>query len=62
MITVSIVSHGHGQMVVALVRQLLGLPEVARVVVTLNIPEKLNLLEDQRIILRLNRTAQGFGA
>lgn len=62
MITVSIVSHGHGQMVVALVRQLLGLPEVARVVVTLNIPEKLNLLENQRIILRLNQTAQGFGA
>lgn len=62
MITVSIVSHGHGKMVCRLIAQLLLLPEVSRIVVTLNVAEILQLPESDRIVLKKNSKPQGFGA
>jgi len=61
-ITVSIVSHGHGQQVQALVKQVLADPMVARLVLTLNIAETLGLPDDDRLLLIQNTTAKGFGA
>ena len=60
MIAVSIVSHGHGEMVCRLAAQLLAYPEVSRLVVTLNIPEELSLPEDDRITLIRNDMPFGF--
>ena len=62
MITVSVVSHGHGTMVARLTEQFLCLPEVSRVIVTLNIEEQLDLPEDVRIQVLHNEVPKGFGA
>ncbi len=62
MITVSIVSHGHGAMVERLVTQLLEYPEVARIVVTRNIPEPTLFPPDGRVAVIDNATSKGFGA
>jgi len=61
-ITVSLVSHGHGAMVARLVAQLCAVPDVAKIVLTLNIPEQLALEEDERLHIIRNPTPQGFGA
>lgn len=61
MITVSVISHGHGSMVTRLTAQLLTLPEVARVIVTLNIEEALALPEDPRVQIIRNTSPVGFG-
>jgi len=62
MITVSVVSHGHGSMVVRLAEQLLSLPQVSSIIVTLNIPEELELPRDRRVHVIRNAVPQGFGA
>jgi N-acetylglucosaminyl-diphospho-decaprenol L-rhamnosyltransferase len=62
MITVSIVSHGHGDMVSRLTEQLLRLPEISHVILTLNISETLNLPDDTRVQVIENKTPKGFGA
>lgn len=62
MIAVSIVSHGHGAMVQELVVQLLALPDVSQVIVTLNIPEEMTLPDDGRVHLVKNHATKGFGA
>lgn len=62
MITVSVVSHGHGEMILQLVGQLLGLPEVSAVILTFNMPESLVLPADARLRVLKNSTPQGFGA
>ena len=62
MISVSIVSHGHGPMLPALLLRLLEFPEVAQVIVTLNIPESVSLPSDSRVQLVHNQTPLGFGA
>jgi hypothetical protein len=62
MISVSIVSHGHGQMLTALLLQILDFPEVHQVIVTLNIPELLELSSDSRVQLIHNQNSLGFGA
>jgi N-acetylglucosaminyl-diphospho-decaprenol L-rhamnosyltransferase len=62
MITASIVSHGHGIMVRGLVEDLLGCPEVARVVVTQNVSEKTEYPEDGRVEVIRNTQQQGYGA
>jgi len=62
MITVSIVSHGHGPMVVKLTHQFLQLPQVSCVVLTLNIEEALELPRDQRLRVIKNGMPRGFGA
>ena len=51
LLTVSIVSHGHGVMVERLVATLLTYPEVGQLVVTCNIPESLMLPNDAHILL-----------
>lgn len=61
MITVSVVSHGHGSMVVRLIEQLLALPEVSLIIVTLNIVEVLELPSDPRIQRVDNVAPKGFG-
>lgn len=62
MITVSLVSHGHGKMVWQLVDQLVACPEVAQVIVTLNIPEALPDELDHKVLSVRNEVPKGFGA
>ena len=62
LISVSIVSHGHGAMVARLVHALLGFPEVAQILVTTNIPESLALPSSSRITLIDNPFPKGFGS
>ena len=62
MITVSIVSHGHGIMVQRLVEQVLTCSEVGRVIVTYNIPECYPPFSDSRIVVINNSRPKGFGA
>jgi GT2 family glycosyltransferase len=62
MISVSIVSHGHGPMLPALLLQLLEFPQITQVIVTLNIPESVTLPSDARVQLVHNQTPLGFGA
>lgn len=61
-VAVSVVSHGHGAMVSTLVARLLECQEVSQVIVTLNIPEALQLPDDQRLLVVKNALPQGFGA
>jgi len=61
-VTISVVSHGHGQMVVQLLEQLLTFPEVAQILLTYNIPEILDLPSDNRIVLINNNSPCGFAA
>ena len=62
MISVSIVSHGHGVMLAKLLEQVLAFPEIEQVIVTLNIPESMELPKDSRITLIQNQDPKGFGA
>jgi GT2 family glycosyltransferase len=61
MITISVVSHGHGAMLAKLLEQVLAFPEIEQVIVTLNIPESIQLPKDRRIILIQNQEPKGFG-
>lgn len=61
MIAVSIVSHGHGEMVSRLVAQLLDCPEVSKILVTKNIPEELLLPTTLKIKVVENLLPKGFG-
>lgn len=62
MLTVSLVSHGHGDMVWRLVDQLVDCAEVAQVVVTLNIPEPCPAILRDKVHLVRNASPKGFGA
>lgn len=62
MITVSLVSHGHGAMVWQLVDQLVTCPEIARVIVTLNIAEPCPAKIYNKVLLVKNDAPKGFGA
>ena len=62
MISISIVSHGHGEMVSSLVKQILECKNIKQIIVTLNIPENLELPPDNRIIYITNDKPKGFGA
>jgi GT2 family glycosyltransferase len=62
MIAVSIVSHGHGSMVAALVARVLEFAEVTRVLVTFNVPEILALPDDPRVQVLRNSNPKGFAA
>lgn len=62
MITVSIVSHGHGDMASRLLQNLLTFPEVSKVVLTCNIPESILTTENDRLIRVNNPVPKGFGA
>lgn len=61
-VTVSIISHGHGQMVRNLIDRLLGFPEVRQILLTLNIPELLQLPESAILTVIDNEMPAGFGA
>lgn len=62
MITVSIVSHHHGNMVVDLINQLNQLPLVKQIILTLNIPEYLHIDEnDSKLKIINNKFPLGFG-
>lgn len=62
MIAVSVVSHGHGEMVQRLVNQLLACPEVSHVIVTFDIPEPTDLVSSDRLEIIGNSRCKGFGA
>lgn len=62
MITISIVSHGHRAMLSILVEELLQFSEVAKILITLNIPELVDVPVDDRIQLIKNTSPKGFGA
>lgn len=62
MISVSLVSHGHGRMVWQLVDQLVVCPEVTQVIVTLNIPEPCTTILHDKVYLVTNDYPKGFGA
>lgn len=62
MITASIVSHGHGEMVAGLAEDLLACPEVSRIVIIQNIPEEVVYPGDQRLVVRRNDVLRGYGA
>jgi N-acetylglucosaminyl-diphospho-decaprenol L-rhamnosyltransferase len=65
LITLSVVSHGHGSMVDDLMRDLARCSEVTRVVLTINVPEQGPAvpasLSDRTVVLR-NAKPKGFGA
>ena len=61
-VTVSVVSHGHGQILVQLLEQLLIFPEVAQILLTFNIPEVLDIPADVRILLINNISPCGFAS
>jgi N-acetylglucosaminyl-diphospho-decaprenol L-rhamnosyltransferase len=60
-LAISLVSHGHGDMVWRLVSQLVVCPEVAQIIVTLNIPEAVPGSLDGKVLLVQNQQPQGFG-
>jgi N-acetylglucosaminyl-diphospho-decaprenol L-rhamnosyltransferase len=62
MVTASIVSHGHGRMVADLAEDLLACPEIAKIVITQNIAEEEDYPRDDRIRIRRNGGACGYGA
>lgn len=62
-VVVSIVSHGHGAMLPALLKDLRGCPEVSQVIVTRNIPESWAGGEAAENLLLIDNPApRGFGA
>lgn len=61
-VVTSVVSHGHGEMVWRLVDQLVACPEVAQIIVTLNIPEVVPDVLDRKVLLLRNELPKGFGA
>jgi N-acetylglucosaminyl-diphospho-decaprenol L-rhamnosyltransferase len=61
-ISVSLVSHGHGAMVWRLVDQILACSEVTQIIVTLNIPEAVPKDLSSKVFLVKNQSPKGFGA
>lgn len=61
MIAVSIISHGHGEMVLKLVSQLLECPEISTIIITQNINEQLIFPDTSKIQLIKNNYPKGFG-
>ena len=62
MITVSIVSHGHGRMTSLLLQRLLTFTEVSKIVLICNIPESIIEAENHRVLRLNNPVPKGFGA
>lgn len=61
MITVSIVSHRHGQMVSDLVGALIKFPTVTSIIVTINIDEVIYLPSSDKITIINNKYPKGYG-
>lgn len=62
MVTASIVSHGHGDMVADLADDLLKCPEVTAIIITQNVPEETNYPKDRRIEVIRNDAPRGYGS
>lgn len=62
MVTISIVSHGHGNMVEELINSLLQFPEISLVIVTLNIPENIIFSPSDKLKIIKNTIPLGFGS
>lgn len=60
-LVVSIVSHGHGQMVSNLANKLSKIKEINKIYVTKNIPEDLEIIESNKITVIDNFSPLGFG-
>ena len=60
-VTLSVVSHGHGDMVWRLVNKLSNLESVVKIIVTLNIPEKISQQLPDCVQLIHNLEPMGFG-
>lgn len=61
-IDISLVSHGHGQMVGNLVAVLQSFPEVGLTIITRNIADTDGVVETNRTLLIQNAAPKGFGA
>jgi N-acetylglucosaminyl-diphospho-decaprenol L-rhamnosyltransferase len=64
-VTVSLVSHGHGRMVADVLHDLAGLPQIAHVVLTLNVPEVVPAIPEEfrhRMTIIENPAPKGFAA
>lgn len=61
-VTISIVSHGHGSLVEPLIEQVLKQSGVAKVLLTLNVPENLALPSSNKLAVMRNVSPKGFGA
>lgn len=61
MITISIVTHGHGKLIERLTNQLLLLPVAKQIIITRNIPETLSLPCSPKLFVIDNLQPQGFG-
>lgn len=59
-VCVSIVSHGHGEMVSSLIDSLLEFPEVSQIILTINIPENINIKNNSQIRVIKNDSPLGF--
>lgn len=62
MVTASIVSHGHGGMVADLAGDLLECAEVTAIIITQNIPERVEYPVDPRLDIMCNKAPCGYGA
>lgn len=62
MLSLSIVSHAHGDMVCRLIEDSLAYPDVKQIIVTQNIPETLHLPISPKVLLIRNDAPKGFGA
>lgn len=62
MVTASIVSHGHGGMVADLAGDLLECAEVTAIIITQNIPERVDCPADPRLKIIHNQAPRGYGA
>lgn len=62
-VTISIVSHGHAAMLPLLLADIAACPEVARVILTLNIPEQdFAISQSEQLLIISNVKPKGFGA
>lgn len=62
MIAVSIISHGNANLLPSLLQQVLAFQNINLVILTLNLPERLDLPEDTRLVVVQNDRSKGFGA
>lgn len=62
MITASIVSHGHGKMVIDLVKDLGRCPQITQILLTQNTPEDLKIRFPKKVKSRKNYRPRGFGS
>ena len=60
-VAVSVVSHGHGEMLSALIVQLRACPEVGQIIVTRNVPEEMPCVADELVSVIENVASKGFG-